>query len=70
MWHVNLNENGVMVWDPFIDKAVLVQFTREGIECQYDKSDNCRHVQFALSREAVKEVVRQRRKEGWHLPDI
>jgi hypothetical protein len=70
MWHLNLNDKGVIIWDPFIGKGVQILFSPKGIECTCDGVDDCKHVQFALSKEDIKEVVRLRRKEGWNLPDV
>ncbi len=70
MWHLNLNDKGVLIYDPFIREAVQVCFSPKGIECQYDEKDDCKHIQFALSKEDIREVVRQKRKQGWKLPDV
>lgn len=70
MWHLNLDPNGVMIWDPDIHRAIHINFSREGIDCEKDRGDDCRHVQFALSQPAIQEVIRQRRKEGWKLPEV
>ena len=39
MWHLNLDSNGVLIWDPDIHKAVHINFTPKGIQCQYDIKD-------------------------------
>jgi len=70
MWHLNLDSNGVLIWDPDIQKAVHIKFTSNGIYCQQDDADDCKHVQFALSKEDIQDIIRQRRKEGWKLPDV
>ena len=70
MWHINLNSEGVLIWDPDLHKAIQLSFTPEGILCQEDKSGNCRHIHFALSKPDIREVIRQRKKEGWNLPEI
>jgi hypothetical protein len=70
MWHINLNLEGVLIWDPDIHKAVQIKFSPKGICCLHDENDKCRHIQFALSKSDIQDVIRQRRKEGWKLPDI
>jgi hypothetical protein len=70
MWHLNLNDNGVIIWDPDIQKGVQIHFKREGILCTHDEKDDCRHIQFALSKPDIKTIIRKRRKEGWNLPIV
>jgi hypothetical protein len=70
MWHLNLDNQGVLIWDPDLHKAVHIIFSPKGIECEYDETDDCRHVQFALSQSEIQDVIRQRRKEGWNLPNV
>lgn len=70
MWHLNLNAEGVLVWDPILHKAVQIRFTPKGIQCVDDEKDRCMHIQFALSKPDIQEVIRKRRKEGWKLPDV
>jgi hypothetical protein len=70
MWHINLNLEGVLVWDPIAHQAVQIKFSPKGITCVYDDSSERKHIQFALSKPDIQEVIRQRRKEGWKLPDV
>lgn len=70
LWHINLNDVGVLIWDPEIGKAVQIHFSPKGILCEHDQADDCKHVQFALSKNDIVEVIRRRRKEGWKLPDV
>jgi hypothetical protein len=70
MWHLNLESNGVLIWDPDVRKAVQVSFGQHGIFCQYDNSDYCRHIKFAISKPDIQDVIRKHRKEGWKLPDV
>ena len=70
MWHLNLNGQGVLIWDPDIHKAVQITFTPKGIRCEQDGKENCKHIQFALSKPDIQDVIRARNKEGWDLPDI
>ena len=73
MWHLNLNEYGVLVWDPDIPPngwAVQIHFRPEGVFCEYCESSDCKHIHFALSKPDIQEVIRKRRKEGWKLPEV
>jgi hypothetical protein len=70
MWHLNLNEKGVLVWDPELSEAVQIQFKPQGILCEKDESSTCKHVQFALSKSDIQRIIRKKRKEGWKLPDV
>lgn len=70
MWHLNLNADGVLVWDPDIHKAIQIKFTPKGICCTFDESEKCKHIQFAISKTDIQDVIRQRKKEGWKLPDV
>jgi hypothetical protein len=70
MWHINLSDDGVQIWDPDLQSAVNIHFRPEGIKCDYDRSDTCKHVLYALSLDSVKRVIKKKKKEGWKLPDI
>jgi hypothetical protein len=70
MWHLNLNDDGVLVWDPDVSEGVQINFKRDGIHCLYCGKDDCRHIQFAISKTDIQGVIRKRRKEGWKLPDV
>lgn len=75
--HYNLNDNGVRVRDPSLATQnsplgliVDISFKPQGIRCDYCRTDNCRHIHFALTVPAIQEVIRKKRKDGWKLPDI
>jgi len=70
IWHLNLNNDGVWIWDPDLHKAIQIQFKPEGIQCLRCTKDDCRHIQFAISKTDIQGVIRKRRKEGWKLPDV
>jgi len=70
MWHMNINQMGVLVWDPSLGKAIPIYFRPEGILCEECETDGCRHVVFALSQSDVQDVIRKRREEGWKLPEV
>lgn len=70
MWHLNLDENGVLIWDPDLHRGVEIFFNPKGILCEECESDSCKHIQFALSQPDIQDVVRKRRREGWKLPEV
>jgi len=70
MWHLNLSNDGVLIWDPDLHKAVHIFFKPEGIKCTEDSNDSCKHIQFAVSQKEVQTIIRKRRKEGWKLPEV
>ena len=70
MWHMNLRNEGVLVWDPDLSEAVLIHFQPQGMRCEKDSSSDCRHIQFALSKPDIQTVIRKKRKEGWKLPEV
>ncbi|MCJ7559745.1 hypothetical protein MUO79_03890 [Candidatus Bathyarchaeota archaeon] len=70
MWHMNLNDAGVLIWDPDIRQAVQILFSPNGIKCVVDGEDSCKHILFALTKPDIQQVIRARKKEGWKLPDV
>lgn len=70
MWDINLNDQGVLIWDPDLQRAVSIHFTPQGVKCEFDRSDSCKHVLYALSLDSVKRVIKKKKKEGWKLPDV
>ena len=70
MEHYNLNEEGVRILDHSLDRIVDIFFTPQGIRCDECDESNCRHVKFALGVPQIQKVIRQKRKDGWDLPEI
>lgn len=70
MEQVNFDDQGVKILDRKLQEVVNVYFRPEGVQCSYDKTDQCNHIDYALSLPNVKKVVAKKRKEGWKLPDI
>jgi hypothetical protein len=71
--HYNLSENGVSVLDRSIEppkgRLIDVYFkpdsdNRLQARCEYDDTDRCRHVDFALELPEVQEIIR---KKGWKI---
>ena len=68
--HFNLDEDGVKIHDRTIHEYVNVAFKPNGIWCDYCETNDCRHIQFALSVPAIQKVIRKRIQNGWDLPDV
>jgi hypothetical protein len=72
--HFNISEHGVRVLDRTLTngysrgRIIDVYFRPEGVWCEYCQTDNCRHIQFALTIPKVREIVWRKREEGWNLP--
>ncbi|MCR8488941.1 MAG: ribbon-helix-helix domain-containing protein [Crenarchaeota archaeon] len=61
--HFNISENGVRILDRALangysrGRIVDVYFKPDCIICEYCGTDNCRHVQFALTIPKVREIL-------------
>ncbi|MCL1976900.1 MAG: ribbon-helix-helix domain-containing protein [Candidatus Bathyarchaeota archaeon] len=69
---VNADDTGCKILDRKIpgNRIVHVTFTPKGVQCDYHESSTCEHVEYALDQTDVKEMIKQKKKEGWKLPDI
>ena len=68
--HFNMGVHGVRITDRQLHRIADIRFKPEGIYCELDESENCGHIEFALTVPEIKEIIRNKRKEGWKLPDI
>jgi len=66
--YVNADEEGVKILDRKIPEVVQVHITRKGVKCSYCKTNNCRHIKYALNQPDVQKTITKKRKEGWNLP--
>lgn len=72
--HFNISENGVRILDRNLangysrGRIIDVYFKPEGVWCEHCGTDNCRHIQFALTIPKIREIVWKKREEGWNLP--
>jgi hypothetical protein len=70
--HFNISEEGVRVLDRTLrngtanGRIIDIYFKPEKIICEYCDSNNCRHVQFALSIPAVQKIMQQK---GWKMKE-
>lgn len=69
MQHFNINESGVRILDKSLTSKnsprgmiVDVFFKRGKAWCEYDDTDNCRHIEYALALPIVREIFKQK---GW-----
>jgi len=60
--HFNLNEDGVQILDRDLNRVVQVYFKEGKTFCEYDQTDDCRHVDFALELPEAQEILK---KKGW-----
>ena len=68
--HFNRGPDGVKIFDRRLRRIADVYFKPDGIFCDLDQKDDCEHITFALTVPEIQEVIRQRRKEGWKLPEV
>jgi hypothetical protein len=62
--------NGVRITNRQLHRIADIRFKPEGVYCELDESENCGHVEFALTVPEIKEIIHNSRKEDWKLPDI
>ena len=67
---INANEMGPLLYDKNLQKTVQIHIAPEGLECMECKARGCRHVKFALMNPKTQRLIRERKKEGWKLPDV
>jgi hypothetical protein len=67
---INANEMGPLLYDRSLKKTVQILITPNGFECAECKLDSCRHIKFALANPKTQKLIRERKKEGWKLPDV
>lgn len=67
---INHDENGVKIKDNTLGRIADIYFKPSGIFCDLDKTDDCKHIDFALCLPSVQKIIRAHRKEGWKLPDV
>jgi len=67
---VNCDENGTKILDRQIHEVVQIYIKPSGIKCGFDQTDNCDHIDFALTLKAVQQAIKKHKKEGWQLPDV
>ncbi len=68
---VNSDEEGVKILDRKIHEVVQIYIKPSGIKCSFHQTDDCEHIQYALTIKEVADNIRKKKKQGWkNLPDI
>jgi len=69
--HLNLDEKGVKIIDNTGPRKFIadIYFKPDGIWCDFCKTNNCPHIQFAIEQEDVAQIIRKHKREGWKLPE-
>jgi len=70
MEQINCDGNGVKIHDRKLRRVADITFSRSGIRCSIDETNDCEHVKFALQQKEVQKIINQKRKDGWKLPDV
>lgn len=66
----NHDSDGIKIFDRHLQKIIEVYFKPTGILCDFDKTDSCEHIEFALANPEIQTIIRKRRREGWKLPEV
>jgi hypothetical protein len=71
MEHFNIDEHGVKILDRSLKTErsprgiiVDVYFKEKRAWCEYDQTEDCKHVEYALSLPIVQEIFK---KKGWNM---
>jgi hypothetical protein len=67
---LNHDSRGVKIQDNKLHLSADVQFTPVGIYCPICDAHNCEHIRFALNQPDIQKIIKQKRKEGWKLPEV
>jgi hypothetical protein len=62
---LNHDGNGVKVRDNEQKLTADISITPNGIYCPLCDAHNCEHIRFALDQDDIKEILKQKKKEGW-----
>jgi len=68
--HFNKGSDGVRITDRELHRIADIYFKPDGIFCDLDKTNNCVHIDFALTVPEIRDIIRKHNKEGWRLPDV
>jgi len=67
---INANEMGPLLMDKDLGKTVQIYIKPGMIECGECRKSDCVHVKYALERPQVRQLLKQKQKQGWKLPDV
>jgi len=68
--HFNIDPDGARITDRKLHMIADIYFKPEGIFCDLDKTEKCEHIDFALTVPKIQDIIKQKTKEGWKLPDV
>jgi hypothetical protein len=55
--------HGVRITDRQLHRIADIRFKPEGIYCELNQSENCGHIEFALTVPEIKEKIRNKKKK-------
>ncbi|MEM0313941.1 MAG: hypothetical protein QXQ41_05275 [Candidatus Bathyarchaeia archaeon] len=67
---INHDENGVKILDRQLKRVADVFIKPKGTWCDLCKETMCVHVMFALSSDELQNYLKEKRKEGWRIPEL
>jgi len=67
---LNHDAQGVKVIDRQLKKVADIQFKPNGAYCPICDAHNCEHIRFAIQQPDIQDIIREKRKEGWKLPEV
>lgn len=66
---INHDENGVKVLDRHLRRVADIYIRPEGVWCDLCREKQCDHIAFVLTHEEMQAYLKQKRAEGWKLPE-
>jgi hypothetical protein len=66
---LNHDGDGVKIQDKKLARVADVNITPKGIYCPLCDASNCEHIRYAIAQPDIQDLIKQKRREGWHLPD-
>lgn len=67
---INANEMGPLLYDRALKKTVQIFITPNGLRCSECRANSCQHTKFALANPKTQNLIKERKKEGWKLPEV
>ena len=68
--HYNISDFGARITDSKSELMADIYFKPEGVWCDLDQTNDCEHIDYALTVPKIQKIIRQHKKEGWKLPDV
>jgi hypothetical protein len=67
---INHDGQGVKVWDKKLKRTADINITPKGIYCPLCDARGCEHIRYALKQPDIQNIIKEKRQEGWRLPDV